>query len=194
MLFQDAVVEVLQYIEGYQFPRFAQSSNMNKVIALLALDAQQPKANKRRASIVLQPVSNMICTRSLKQILSYQYSTRYFKDYCTRNYCHESILFWLDAENYQNLPGTNYMKHIAQKIYRKYISDNAILQINISYKTKTEIAKNLDSPSRNIFKKAQGEIFRLMETDALPKYLLSKEFEMMSAGFEDEAKRARDRS
>ena len=57
LLFQDSVNEVLAYIEIYQFPRFAKSSSMNKVITMLALEAAQPRANKRRASITLQPSS-----------------------------------------------------------------------------------------------------------------------------------------
>jgi len=180
-LFQDSVAEVMQYIECYQFPRFSGSSMMNKVIALLAMEAQQPKANKRRASIVVQaPNVGSSGMKSLKQILSYQFSIRYFKDFCTRTYCHESILFWLDAENYQNLPGSNYMKRIANKIYKKYVADFAMLQINISGKVRLEIAKNLENPTRVIFKKAQTEILRLMETDALPKFLLSKEYEIMN--------------
>jgi len=57
LLFQEAVGEVLTYIEEYQFPRFSKSQLMNKVVALIALEAIQPKANKRRASIILQPIS-----------------------------------------------------------------------------------------------------------------------------------------
>ena len=145
------------------------------------INKQQPKANKRRASIIVQaPTIGASGMKTLKQVLSYQFSIRYFKDFCTRTYCHESILFWLDAENYQNLPGSNYMKRIANKVYKKYIADFAMLQINISGKTRLEISKNLEFPTRTIFKKAQTEIVRLMETDALPKFLLSKEYEVMS--------------
>ena len=53
--------------------------------------------------------------------------------------------------------------------------------------TKLEITKKLDNPNRNIFKKAHQEIYRLMETDAFPKFLVSQEFDIMSASFLDEA-------
>ena len=54
LLFQECVDEVLAYIETFQFPRFASSPLFNTVIAVLALEAVQPRANKRRASITLQ--------------------------------------------------------------------------------------------------------------------------------------------
>ena len=54
LLFQECVDEVLTYIETFQFPRFASSPLFNNVIAVLALEAVQPRANKRRASITLQ--------------------------------------------------------------------------------------------------------------------------------------------
>lgn len=62
-LFQYAVSEVFSYIEEYQFPRFSRCQLMNKVIALIALEALQPKASKRRASIIVQPVSMIACVQ-----------------------------------------------------------------------------------------------------------------------------------
>ena len=117
---------------------------------------------------------------NMKQVLQYQTSTRFFKEFSTRTYCNENILFFLDAENYQSLPGTDYMIRTAVKIVRKYIQEKAQLQINISSKTREEILKKvLGEASRTIFKKAQDEIFRLMETDALPKFISSPEYEKM---------------
>lgn len=121
----------------------------------------------------------------------YQFCTRYFKDFCVRTYCHENILFWLDSENYQNLPGSNYMRRIAMKIHRKYIKEEALLQVNICSSTRVEIAKKLSDPTRTIFKRAQDEIFRLMDSDIYPKFITSKEFEIMSSTFEQEIKKSK---
>ena len=80
------------------------------------------------------------------------------------------------------------MKRIALKIYRKYIQDEAFLQINISSNVRADISRKITDPSRCIFNKAQDEIFKLMETDSFPKFLLSKEYEIMSQSFENEEK------
>ena len=124
----------------------------------------------------------------MRQIFVHQYCTRYFKDFCIRTFCNEAIFFWLDVENYKNLPGSQYMKRIALKIYRKYIQDEAFLQINISSNVRADISRKITDPSRCIFNKAQDEIFKLMETDSFPKFLLSKEYEIMSQSFENEEK------
>ena len=43
------------------------------------------------------------------------------------SFASESLYFWLDVENYQNLPlGGEYMARAAMKIYQKYIVDNVI--------------------------------------------------------------------
>ncbi|KAJ0396162.1 hypothetical protein ATCC90586_012235 [Pythium insidiosum] len=45
------------------------------------------------------------------------------------NFCTESIYFWLDCNEYKDIPHRSYLKLRAQKIYRKYISGRAKLQV-----------------------------------------------------------------
>ena len=78
-----------------------------------------------------------------------------------------------------HLPGTDYMKRNAMKICHKYILDNSKLQINISHLCRNEILKNLATPDKNLFKRAQGEIFKLLEQDALPKFFKGPEYACM---------------
>jgi len=80
------------------------------------------------------------------------------------------------------------MRRIAVKIHRKYIQEDSLLQVNICSTTRNEIAKKLSDPTRIIFKRAQEEIFRLMDSDIFPKFVTSKEYELMSASFELETK------
>jgi len=91
----------------------------------------------------------------------------------------ESLFFWLDAENYLNLPGSDYMKRTAHKICRKYILDDARMQINISSSVKQEILQRMDKPHRMLFKKAQEDIFKLLELDTYPKFLASNEADQL---------------
>ena len=74
------------------------------------------------------------------------------------------------------LPGTDYMKRNAMKICHKYILDNSKLQINISHVTRNDIIDNVSSPDKFLFKRAQQEIFKLLEQDAMPKFLKGTEY------------------
>ena len=49
-----------------------------------------------------------------------------------------------------------------------------------------EIFKKLDDPGRGVFRKAQAEISKLMEADAFPKFLQSKEYELMVRFFQEQ--------
>lgn len=63
--------------------------------------------------------------QNLHTVLQFQSTSRFFKDFCVRSYCAESLYFWLDVENYQNLSGgTDYMNRTALKIYHKYIVED----------------------------------------------------------------------
>ena len=77
------------------------------------------------------------------------------------------------------LPGTDYMKRNAIKICHKYILDNSKLQINISHMTRTDIMENVNNPDKYLFKRAQGEIFKLLEQDAMPKFIKGVEYTNM---------------
>jgi hypothetical protein len=125
---------------------------------------------------------------------------------CAISFSSENLFFWLDVENYSNIPGSDFRKRIAIQMCKKYIDDNVSgasdfwepvrlttvqskMQVNISSTTRIDLLANLVDPSRFVFLKvrfhewdyflircqAQQEIYRLMETDTLPKYLDSPE-------------------
>ncbi len=153
-LFQQASEEVLRYIEIYQFPRFQRSPEFVEVVSILTKELQTSRhspAMKRNSSLVIRGISESD-TRSLKQILLFQLPTRYFKDFCVRTKCGENILFWLDVENYVHLPGSDYMRRVACKIYKKYVADDAKMQVNIGFDAKQEVFSGLTSGNRHLFK------------------------------------------
>ena len=193
-LFKQAHNEVLEYIESCQLSGFLATSEWEEVKGVLkskssnssnkssnqSSSSHERNDNRSRKSFVIGSQSEILSDfKSLFNILHNQIATRYFKDFCHRIFVNESLFFWLDVENYIQLPGTDYMKRAALKISRKYIFDNAQQQINISHSTRTEILKALINPSRVLFKRAQQEIFKLLEQDALPKFIRSSEFKSM---------------
>ena len=96
------------------------------------------------------------------------------------SFCTESIYFWLDCNEYKDIPHKNYLKLRAQKIFRKYISQNAKLQVNIEATLTKEVVANLEDPNRNLFVTAQNSITRMLEKDTLPKFRKSKHVSFFS--------------
>ena len=176
-LFKEGYDNVLDYIESCQFGGFLASSEMHEVLTILG--AQRTKGQEtvsRRRIYFANRGATVTDTTSLRNILQNQISTRFFKDFCHRIFVNESLFFWLDVENYMQLPGTDYMKRNAMKICHKYILDNSKLQINISHVTRNDIIDNVSSPDKFLFKRAQQEIFKLLEQDAMPKFLKGTEY------------------
>lgn len=90
------------------------------------------------------------------------------------SFCTESIYFWLDCNEFKDIPHKSYLKLRAQKIYRKYISGQAKLQVNVESAIIKDIVAHLDDPSRNLFVPAQVSITKMLERDTLPKFRRSK--------------------
>jgi hypothetical protein len=151
-LFKCAAEEVVRYIELFQFPRFVQSPEMHRVNAILSAEALQPTRLPRRSSLTVHAM-HVPDSLNLKSILKNQTCTRYFKDYCAKMYCTENLLFYLDVENYKNLPGSDYMRRVACKIYKKYIADGAKMQVNVSFAAKQDIFGHLLDGDRQLFRK-----------------------------------------
>lgn len=40
-----------------------------------------------------------------RSLLRFPTAARFFKDFCVRTHCTENLFFWLDADNYAQLPG-----------------------------------------------------------------------------------------
>ncbi|RLN86747.1 hypothetical protein BBJ28_00003482 [Nothophytophthora sp. Chile5] len=89
-------------------------------------------------------------------------------------FCTESIYFWLDCNEFKDIPHRSYLKLRAQKIFRKYICGRAKLQVNLESVVIREIEAHLDDPTRTLFLPAQRSITKMLERDTLPKFRRSK--------------------
>ncbi|KAL3657745.1 hypothetical protein V7S43_017317 [Phytophthora oleae] len=92
-------------------------------------------------------------------------------------FCTESIYFWMDCNEFKDIPHRSYLKLRAQKIYRKYICGRAKLQVNLESTLIRVIEDNLDNPTRTLFIQAQRSITKMLERDTLPKFRRSKHFQ-----------------
>ncbi|TYZ69046.1 hypothetical protein PybrP1_006581 [[Pythium] brassicae (nom. inval.)] len=111
---------------------------------------------------------------TVKLILEHQETRALFLFFSEEIFCTESIYFWLDCNEFKDIPHKSYLKLRAQKIYRKYISGQAKLQVNVESAIIREIVAHLDDPSRTLFVPAQVSITKMLERDTLPKFRRSK--------------------
>ncbi|OQR96937.1 Voltage-gated Ion Channel (VIC) Superfamily [Achlya hypogyna] len=100
-----------------------------------------------------------------------------FLAFCEEIFCAESMYFWLECLEYQRIPHTDYLRLRAQKIFRKYISPNAKLQVNLIHSIVRDIERQIDNPGRQLFVKAQQAIVSMLNKDTLPKFVRSKYYE-----------------
>lgn len=172
-LFAKATQEVLRYIEVFQYPRFQRSVDMHAVVGVFTAEVFSRSYARQRRSLSIRGVE-LTDLRSLKAVLRNPLSMRFFKDYCTRTYCAENVLFWLDVEHYHSLPGGDFMRRVACKIYQKYIADDARMQINTSFATKEAIFAKLMSSNRNLFQKVIAASAALLTLHRLFVYSLKR--------------------
>lgn len=48
-------------------------------------------------------------------------------------HCEENLLFWLEAEDFKDIPGKDFLKIRARKIVNKYIVEDAKQQVGARY-------------------------------------------------------------
>ncbi|XP_041799877.1 regulator of G-protein signaling 14 isoform X2 [Chelmon rostratus] len=86
----------------------------------------------------------------------------------------ENILFWQACEKFRKIPATSLdeLKAAARSIYDTYLSESAPYSVNIDDTAKTE-EKDLEQPTRDMFNKAQTQIFKLMKMDSYRRFVRS---------------------
>ncbi|KAL4106211.1 hypothetical protein PRIC1_004265 [Phytophthora ramorum] len=114
---------------------------------------------------------------TVTMILENQETRALFLFFSEEIFCTESIYFWMDCNEFKDIPHRNYLKLRAQKIYRKYICGRAKLQVNLDSTLIHVIESNLDNPTRTLFIPAQRSITKMLERDTLPKFRRSKHFQ-----------------
>jgi hypothetical protein len=203
----------MQYVECEQFPRFLSSGLLTdevinhieteKRIGVTRVNAPATSSSSssggtsvekessrclgmraaRRGSVSLSIGEGPPDLSSLSKILSFQTSTKFFRDFCNRTFCAENLYFYLDTEHFQLLPSSSFKRRIALKIYNKYIDDCSVMQVNISSVARAEIVRGLqengDDVPRNLFRSAQAEIFKLLQQDVAPKFVQSSEYKVL---------------
>ena len=146
------------------------------------VEALESVQNRKRGSAGLVKLT-------LKQVLAYPEGVAAFKEFCSLELNHESILFFLDVKAFCGSSKHSEMSLAetatkAKQLYEKYVKPGAPLEINIgdglkeNYVTaglggtgEVELAK-VDFKLLDItLKRSRDEIFKLMATDPFVRFL-----------------------
>lgn len=86
------------------------------------------------------------------------------------------MLFWLDAEDFKNIPGTDFGRLRARKMAGQYVLETAKNPIQMPAEIREDILKNLDRATPTIFVRAQEAVMAHLLKTAYPAYLESPEY------------------
>ncbi|RHY50168.1 hypothetical protein DYB30_002332 [Aphanomyces astaci] len=213
-MFRTAQEEVLQFLWKVLYPKFMKSPFFCDLATIKEIDKASIKADGRaskgasmlrKGTVVPSMMSkresaeNLLAPQevTITAILANQDTRAMLLAFCEEIYCAESLYFWLECNEYKSIPHVDYLRVRAQKIYRKYITDSAKLQVNLVHAIVRDIEKSLAAPSRTLFIKvfhhharvsrfhtstycmqAQEAIVFMMGKDTLPKFKASKFVQM----------------
>jgi len=120
---------------------------------------------------------------NLNTILSNQNSALTFREFLHEIKCAENLYFWLEVEDYKNIPNgiENHQDHRirAEAIWSKFFSSHrSEYFLNVDDGLKAELFNNIqnDTIDGTLFDRIQQWIEFLMTNDCLPKFLRSDKF------------------
>ncbi|KAI6646742.1 hypothetical protein LOD99_12862 [Oopsacas minuta] len=102
----------------------------------------------------------------------------YLKKYMQREFSEENLCFYIECREYFYLPESELIAK-AEHIYDKYIKAGALTQINLDEQVLTELNRNMRMPKRDVFVRAQGNVFNLIKTDTYVRFIKSPIFDIL---------------
>ncbi|XP_056624832.1 regulator of G-protein signaling 14a isoform X3 [Triplophysa dalaica] len=117
-------------------------------------------------------VSWAVC---FERLLEDHVGVRYFTEFLKSEVSAENILFYQACERFKNIPPTklNELKKEARSIYDTFLSESSLHAVNIDDTAQTE-ESSLETPTPDMFDKAQQQIFKLMKMDSYTRFVRSQ--------------------
>ncbi|OQR94769.1 Regulator of G protein signaling [Thraustotheca clavata] len=202
--FFDAQYLVLEYVRFELWPRFSvcepyirycqtesvavqpwdnyhpQISEEEMEKLMVKLDGISPKILiERSLSIPVEAIANATkpsTTNPLALLLHDKLGHRAFKKFLSLKGSAHYVTFIDEVDEYEGLPGIEYMQHTAKKLYKKYLSESSKLQVDMSTKMRNDIEAKLTSPTIDMFKTVIARVKQGLLRDALLRYLKSNTY------------------
>ncbi|XP_062499775.1 uncharacterized protein LOC134177052 [Corticium candelabrum] len=96
-----------------------------------------------------------------------------FTEFMTSEHSDENLSFWLQCQKFAELRKSGALQAEARMIYDEFLSESAPTPVNIDFHTIHQVAASLNCPHKDMFAKAQREVFRLMKMDCHPRFIRS---------------------
>ncbi|GBG30362.1 Regulator of G-protein signaling loco [Hondaea fermentalgiana] len=125
-----------------------------------------------------QSADNHSAPQTLEEVLAVPSGRHTFMRFLAKEWSVENLYFHDAVLRFRNLHRS---RDQALKIYRTFVADGAIFQVNISSASRSAIHQALETnvgsePSEDLFDEADGEVFLLMRTDSFERFIRSAIF------------------
>ncbi|XP_067312797.1 regulator of G-protein signaling 14a isoform X1 [Pseudorasbora parva] len=116
-------------------------------------------------------VSWAVC---FERLLEDHVGVRYFTEFLRSEVSAENILFHQACEKFKKIPPTRLeeLKKEARSIYNSFLSESSLHAVNIDDTAQMEESA-LETPTPDMFDKAQAQIFKLMKMDSYTRFVRS---------------------
>jgi hypothetical protein len=104
----------------------------------------------------------------------------YFAQFLTERFCAENAAFYIEADDYRRCPGPLYRILRAKRLYERYISDKAQLQVNVPSWVARELTGILSS-NGGASSSAVPPMIRHQSVSARPSALTSERSELTAS-------------
>ncbi|GAB5367490.1 hypothetical protein AAMO2058_001234800 [Amorphochlora amoebiformis] len=147
--------------------------------------SSSPKSRNRHIELKVEGV----LVTSLKEILDDPVGVKCFAAHLKDEFAHENIAFWRAIEDFRikfkdgnRTPRSRTtLKTAARAIYKQYISEKGVTNINIEEKTRLALRRVIKEAKEKLtmFDEAQRSVYAMMSGDPLSRFLKSKYYERL---------------
>eukprot|EP01102_Stenamoeba_stenopodia_P013239 TRINITY_DN426_c0_g1_i3.p1 TRINITY_DN426_c0_g1~~TRINITY_DN426_c0_g1_i3.p1 ORF type:complete len:615 (-),score=120.69 TRINITY_DN426_c0_g1_i3:373-2217(-) len=101
-----------------------------------------------------------------------------FRQYLHEVYSSENLTFLLELEDYKSLTNDSDKLPRAKEIFDTYLATNSVFELAVDISVKTSIERRLfaGDAAVGLFDAAELEVFHIIESDLLPKFMQSKTY------------------
>ena len=113
---------------------------------------------------------------TLLQILNDPELCRYFHDCLEASVCHETLLFWKEAEDFKHNSTQETRKKTLMAIVKKFLVDGAEYEMDFADARRRELLECMDNPGPDALENIKWDVYTTMSRDSLPRFLNSRWF------------------
>ncbi|XP_033633629.1 regulator of G-protein signaling 12-like isoform X2 [Asterias rubens] len=114
---------------------------------------------------------------SFERLLQDELGLDCFTKFLKREFSEENIMFWIACETMSKMTSKSELKRMADHIYSKHLADEASMPVNLDSSCRLKVVQALKSPTPEMFKVQQQQIFKLMKYDSYSRFLKSKVYQ-----------------